>query len=88
MSGTLEGGKKAAKTNKERYGKDFYAHIGQMGGRNGHTGGFSDIENAKDAGAKGGRRSRRGYQLVGETETELIYINRETHEEERVTKVD
>lgn len=61
MAGTLVGGKKAAATNKERYGKDWYAHIGQMGGRNGHTGGFaSNPELAKRAGSIGGKKSKRG----------------------------
>jgi len=27
MSGTITGGKKAAQTNKEKYGKEFYANI-------------------------------------------------------------
>lgn len=60
MSGTLAGGKKAAKTNMERYGKDFYKEIGRRGGRNGHIGGFNDRELARIAGAKGGRISKRG----------------------------
>ena len=61
MSGTIEGGRKAAKTNLERYGKDFYKINGAKGGRNGHTGGFaSNRELARVAGAKGGRISRRG----------------------------
>lgn len=61
MSGTKAGGKKAAKTNKERYGEDFYKVQGAKGGRNGHTGGFaSNRELARIAGAKGGRISRRG----------------------------
>lgn len=70
MAGTKEGGKKAAATNKKRHGKGFYAHIGQKGGQNGHTGGFaSDVvgtdgltgkERAKLAGAKGGKISKRG----------------------------
>lgn len=60
MTGTLEGGKKAAKTNKTRYGKDFYARIGAVGGRNGHTGGFAaNPALARIAGAKGGKKSRR-----------------------------
>lgn len=60
MAGTKEGGKKASITNKLRHGSDYYAKIGQMGGRNGHTGGFaSNPELAKIAGAKGGRLSRR-----------------------------
>lgn len=70
MSGTLQGGKKAAETNKRKYGKDYYARIGQRGGKNGHDGGFaSDIvgkdgmtgpERAKKCGAIGGKISRRG----------------------------
>lgn len=70
MSGTKAGCKKAAQTNIEKYGKDFYRNIGRRGGRNGHTGGFSSetrgkdgltgFERAKIAGAIGGRKSRRG----------------------------
>ena len=60
MVGTLAGGRKAAKTNKLKYGKDFYARIGAIGGRNGHTGGFAaNPELARRAGALGGRKSRR-----------------------------
>ena len=61
MSGTKAGGMKAAATNKQKHGKDFYARIGQKGGRNGHTGGFAaNPALARIAGAKGGRISRRG----------------------------
>lgn len=61
MAGTRAGGLKAAKTNREKNGEDFYARIGRIGGRNGHTGGFaSNPELARTAGAKGGRISRRG----------------------------
>lgn len=61
MSGTKAGGIKAAKTNKQRHGKDFFKRIGKIGGRNGHTGGFAaNPEFAKICGAKGGRISRRG----------------------------
>ncbi len=60
MAGTQDGGKAAAATNKKKYGKDFYARIGAMGGKNGHTGGFyANRELARQAGAKGGRISRR-----------------------------
>lgn len=60
MAGTKTGGKKAAATNLERHGKDFYREIGAKGGRNGHTGGFaSNPELARIAGAKGGRISKR-----------------------------
>ena len=61
MAGTKAGGKKAAETNKEKYGDDFYRELGRKGGKNGHTGGFAaNPELAKIAGAKGGRISRRG----------------------------
>ena len=70
MPGTKIGGQKAAITNKKKHGEDFYKNIGRKGGRNGHTGGFaSDVvgtdgltgkERAKLAGAKGGKKSKRG----------------------------
>lgn len=69
MSGTKAGGAKAAKTNKERHGENFYARIGQKGGRNGHAGGFASNlvgkdgltgrERARIAGKKGGSMSSR-----------------------------
>lgn len=61
MAGTVAGGKKAAKTNKAKYGDDYYRELGRRGGKNGHTGGFAaNPELAKIAGAKGGRLSKRG----------------------------
>lgn len=64
MGGTKAGGLKAAATNKEKYGNKFYAKIGAIGGRRGHTGGFaSNPELARVAGAKGGRASKRGSAL-------------------------
>lgn len=60
MAGTREGGAKAAKTNKKRYGKEFYAQIGAMGGKKGKTGGFyANRDLAREAGRKGGKISRR-----------------------------
>jgi len=60
VSGTKQGGKLAAERNKEKYGQDFYAKIGAMGGRNGNTGGFyANRELAREAGRKGGKISKR-----------------------------
>ena len=56
MAGTKAGGKAAASTNKTKYGSDFYAKIGAMGGKKGRTGGFfANRDLARQAGAKGGR---------------------------------
>ena len=64
MSGTKIGGIKARETNYREHGKDFYRNIGKIGGSNGHTGGFAaNPELARTAGAKGGRKSRRGSAL-------------------------
>lgn len=61
MVGTKAGGIKAAKTNLEKHGADFYKRIGRKGGQNGHTGGFAaNRALARVAGAKGGRISKRG----------------------------
>jgi len=69
MAGTPKGGKAAAVRNIEKYGTDFYARIGAMGGRKGHNGGFASTivgadgltgrERARIKGAEGGRISRR-----------------------------
>jgi hypothetical protein len=71
MAGTKIGGQRAAKSNKERHGDDFYEKIGSKGGKNGHTGGFAaktpcDCQvvlgphhKAQCAGRWGGIKSRR-----------------------------
>ena len=70
MAGTVAGGVKAAKTNRSRYGQDFYVLIGHEGGKKrGRKGGFAStkvgedgltgLQRAKIAGARGGRKSRR-----------------------------
>lgn len=73
MPGTHEGGKHAAKSNKERYGDDFYVRIGSMGGKKGRTGGFGSMnvgadgltgpQRASVAGKKGGIISKRGPRI-------------------------
>ncbi|BCW78310.1 hypothetical protein [Arthrobacter sp. NicSoilC5] len=41
MPGTAIGGKKAAASNKQRYGADFYRQIGRAGGKKSKGGGFA-----------------------------------------------
>lgn len=61
MAGTKAGGKAAAATNKAKYGADFYAKIGKIGGKLGTTGGFfANRELARTAGHIGGSKSKRG----------------------------
>ena len=61
MAGTKLGGLKAAETNRQIHGEDFYKRIGAIGGKNGHTGGFAANPTlARLAGALGGRNSKRG----------------------------
>jgi len=72
VAGNKTGGAKAAKTNKELYGADFYARIGAIGGKAKVPKGFAyDSRTFMDkltgkpklaslAGKKGGAMSRRG----------------------------
>lgn len=71
MAGSKNGGLKAAKTNKERYGEDWYKKIGKIGGsRCGTEGGFASKkvgedgltgpQRAREAGKIGGKVSKRG----------------------------
>lgn len=60
MAGTREGGVRAAATNKQRYGLNFYEQIGRKGGRISRGGGFAmNHELAVEAGRKGGKASRK-----------------------------
>jgi len=60
MAGTKVGGIKAAQTNKQRYGVQFYERIGRKGGTISRGGGFAkNPELARIAGRKGGMQSRR-----------------------------
>lgn len=96
MAGTLEGGRKAAITNKSKHGLAWYAEIGAIGGRNGHTGGFaSNPELARIAGAKGGRNSKRGrathyirYSVYDADEKLIVRYKYEAQAINRVKAVD
>ena len=65
MAGTARGGKRAAQTNKERHGEDFYQRIGKLSNagweKNGRKprGFAANPELARIAGVRGGRKSRR-----------------------------
>ena len=60
MAGTVKGGMRAAQTNKQRYGANFYEVIGRAGGTISRGGGFAkNRELAVIAGRKGGLQSRR-----------------------------
>ena len=64
MGATQEGGIKAAQTNKQRYGADFYKKIGALGGQKSRGGGFAaNLELAKEAGRKGGQVTKADREL-------------------------
>lgn len=76
MSGVRAGGLKAAKTNKQRYGSDFYQKIGAMGGAKSRGGGFAyDRALAREAGKLGGKASRR--TAIKQVEAEAIATEKE-----------
>ena len=66
MAGTSQGGKRAAQTNKERHGEDFYQRIGKLSNasweKNGRMprGFAANPELARAAGRKGRSKSRKG----------------------------
>lgn len=93
MSGTKNGGKKAADANRSKYGADFYARIGRKGGHKGRTGGFAaNPELAKTAGSKGGKISKRGpirngfYEIFDENSHEVIGTIYASSEKKAITK--
>lgn len=59
MPGTVIGGKRTAKRNKEKYGEDYYKRLGQLGGKAKVPKGFAVSGKASEAGRKGGAISRR-----------------------------
>lgn len=69
MAGNRLGGLKAAETNRERYGEDFYSNMGRKGGSISRGGGFASElvgpdgltgrQRARIAGKKGGHISKR-----------------------------
>lgn len=65
ISGTPQGGKRAAQTNKERQGEGFYRRIGAIGGKvTGIKKGFGSSGKGREAGSVGGKRSKRGHKFI------------------------
>lgn len=63
MPGTKLGGQAARDTNKARYGENYYQVIGALGGKWDNPSQRPFAKNrdlARAAGAKGGRKSKRG----------------------------
>ena len=62
MAGTTIGGLKASKTNRKRYGKDFYKTIAAKGGRVKVPKGFAVMDKEKQLKASrlGGSNGKRG----------------------------
>lgn len=81
MAGTSEGGRRAAATNKAKFGDDFYSRIGKIGGSvMGTGGGFAYGDNAR----VGGKRSRRGHKLLERHDTYGIYLNKKTNKKVKI----
>lgn len=60
MGATKASAKLAAAAMKKRYGEDYYAKIGSLGGKASKTGGFAGRPDlAREYGAIGGRISKR-----------------------------
>lgn len=88
MVGTVAGGFKAAATNKLRYGEDFYAKLGSIGGQHSTNGGFASEKVGKDGltgrqrarivGAKAGRISKRGFKFIREENGHRVYLAKGT----------
>lgn len=61
-----QSGLKAARTNMQRYGANFYSVIGRRGGSKSRGGGFAymakkDPDRLKELSSKGGKNSKRVY---------------------------
>lgn len=82
MSGNYAGDLKAAQTNKERYGENFYKELGRKGGQVSRGGGFAaNRDLAREAGRKGGLKSKRTKQLDEVSPTEFLELEQKTQEQ-------
>lgn len=79
---------KAKQTIQARYGYDYYAKIGAIGGANSTTGGFASElvgkdgltgpERARKAGTKAGQISKRGLKFIREENGHRVYLAKNT----------
>jgi hypothetical protein len=80
MPGTKTGGEISAQKNKERYGEDFYARIGAIGGSRSFGTGFTS-DTARIWGAVGGSLSRKGRKLTPDERAKVKARIFKTHAE-------
>jgi len=73
MSATREGGLKAAETNKERYGENYYKNLGRKGGQAQVPKGVAITGKAKELGKIGGSLSKRGFKMHRDAEGNVYY---------------
>lgn len=66
MANNKLGGAKTAKTNKRKYGRNYYKEIGALGGKVGRTGGFAylkatgQLDKLREISSRAGKMSQRG----------------------------
>lgn len=76
MSGNKIGGAKQSITIKKKYGEDIWAQWGSKGGSTPTRtlkGFAANPETASKVGKIGGRRSRKGYMFLYETDEVMVY---------------
>jgi general stress protein YciG len=77
MAGTKEGSIKAAETNKQRHGDDFYSKIGKRSWQNperSHVTGFATLPKEKhlEISKKGGQKTKEDYKTNTATEVKEL----------------
>ena len=79
MAGSREGGLKASQIMKEKYGKDYYRELGRRGGKiTGALKGFSVYpDKAKEYGKTAGKKSKRGYKWLRDSDGYRYYVSRQ-----------
>lgn len=77
MVGTRLGGLKARDTFYKKFGKDYYANMGRKGGKASFADkGFAkNPKLAKEAGARAGKRSKKGYKYIKDDNGYRYYIS-------------